>query len=495
MKRALALACLGVACACSAASSPASYDASTRGGSREAGVDATHAKPWRDGGVDAGHASVREAGRADVLGDARAGGDGGRDGAGKGDGRTSDSAAGGDAGAVPDAPYPGFPFEAPQVTDDGAPVLASPLFVPVVFAGDTLAPQIETFLSALGPSAYWSTIGAEYGVGPAVSGPLVVESAAAPSDIADPAIQTFLANAIATDPRFGALGPATDAGAQPGDPDAAPPASVVYVLFYPTGTTITAGALGTGCVSFGGYHSSFALANGAMVTYAVVPRCASFNGVSGLDFVTVSASHELIEAATDPVPMLPAYRGTDLDHVLWELVLGDGEVADMCAFLPDSNVHPAEPALSAFLVQRSWSDHAAAAGDDPCVPATGEGAYFNSVPAATSVPFVEDGQTYQTLGTQIAVGQTATVTLDLVSNGPTDGPWTVQLLDYGAAYDNPTILDLKVLGASSGENGQTVDVQITPLQPGPAGLFGIAPYFIYSTRGGVSTFWIGAVVN
>jgi hypothetical protein len=417
------------------------------------------------------------------AGDLEAGDDGGLD------------EAGFDASGVDDAMYPAFTYEVPQVNDYGAAVLSSAVFVPIVFPGDPLAAQIDAFMSAIGPSDYWATVGTEYGVGPATSTGLVRESAPPAPNLTDAEIQQFLAQAIATDPRYLALGPDTDAGIMTANPAATPPAGVLYVLFYPAATTISQPTLGESCGAFGGYHSAFNLTNGAVVTYAVIPRCAMFNGESGLDAVTATTSHELIEAATDPDPNVASYLGTDTDHFVWELTLGSGEVADMCSFLLDANLHPQEALLSAYLVQRIWSNQAALNGQDPCVPTVGSGAYFNTVPEATEQPFVDQGQTFQTLATQIPVGQTATVTLDLVSSAPTDGPWSVEVLDYGVAYNNPAILDLKILGATAGENGQTLTLQIKALQAGPASLFGISPYFVYSTLGTTSTFWVGAVTN
>jgi len=403
----------------------------------------------------------------------------------------------GDAGwDAPDAPYPAFGYTVPQVSAYGeTPVISNAVFVPIVFPGEGLATEIDAFMQAVGPSSYWSTIGNEYGVEAASATALITEPSAPPANVTDEDIQAFLTQAIETDPRLLALGANLDAGIQPANPNAAPPSNAVYVVFYPSSTTITTGSLGASCDGFGGYHSSFQLANGAIAVYAVIPRCTNFNDTSGIDFVTTATSHELIEACTDPSPISPAFEGTDTNHFVWSLTLGSGEVGDMCSFLLDANVHPSEPALAPFLVQRIWSNASAAAGNDPCVPkGAGESAYFNSIPVGTEVPFTDQGQSYQTLGTKIPVGQSAMVTLDLVSNGPSP-PWDVQLLDYGAAYDNPPILDLKIVGASSGTNGQTVTVQITPLQAGPASLLGISPYFIYSTAGDVSSFWVGAVTN
>lgn len=83
----------------------------------------------------------------------------------------------------------------------------------------------------------------------------------------------------------------------------APDASTIYVLFYPDGATVTQGG-GISCQSFGGYHLSGMLdpKNASqLVAYAVIPRCVSGPpGLSKLDLATTAASHEMLEAATDP---------------------------------------------------------------------------------------------------------------------------------------------------------------------------------------------------
>lgn len=471
-------------------------EAGASSSSRDAGLWGTPAEAGRDAGrgPDGGHdARPSDAGRdaaadalpkADARGAAHDGGDAGR---------TPDATV--DATTVVDAAYPAVPFAAPQVTNWGGAIAANPLFVPVVFPGETLAAAIATFTAAIGASDYWATVGVEYGVGPASSAPLVTESIAPPVALTDAEIQSFLAQAIATDPRFRPLTARSDAGLDAASPDAAPPSEVIYVLYYPSGTTISAPGLGESCTGFGGYHYSFTPPGASPITYVVVPRCASFNELSGIDFVTSVASHELIEAATDPDIFSPAWVGTDVDHYLWGLVLGDGEVADMCSFLPAANLRPPEASMSAYLVQRVWSNKAAAAYRDPCVPATAGAAYFNTVPEATPVTFVDQGQSYKTLGTQVPVGHTATVTLDLVADAPTGGPWSVSLLDYGAAFNNPVVLDVQLAGATAGVNGQKLEVDITPQSAAPAAFYGLSPYLIYSTRGGVTNLWIGAVSN
>jgi hypothetical protein len=435
-----------------------------------------------DSGKDAPRADGRSAASHDARSDAPRAGDAGAEDA------TTDAAitdGGSDAPAPDDAPYPAFQLAVPKVIDYGGPRLTSGVFVPILFPNDPLATPIQSFMAAIGGSVYWSTVTSEYGVGPATSTAPIVEATAPADNITDPEIQMWLAQQIASDPRFAT----PDAGAADGGIT-----QYAYVLFYPEATTITSTGLGESCVGYGGYHYSFALPSGETAVYAVIPRCAMFNGLTGLDALTATLSHELIESATDPDPFHPALLGTDLQHYAWELVLGDGEVGDMCSFVPTADFKPAEAALSAFTVQRTWSNNAATAGLDPCVPPVGEPVYFSTVPAVGELTFEAQGQPYMTLGTTIPLGQTAIVTLDLASTGPI-APWSVQLEDYGAAFDNPAGLDLQIVGASSGGNGTELQVQVKTLTVGSANLYGLLPYFIYSNQGNAWTFWVGVVGN
>ena len=82
-----------------------------------------------------------------------------------------------DAGE-PDTGKPAFPAAhpaAPQVLSLGGPVLATPRFVPIVFAGDPEIANISKLMKSIAPSAYWKATTSEYGVGEATaSEPIIV---------------------------------------------------------------------------------------------------------------------------------------------------------------------------------------------------------------------------------------------------------------------------------------------------------------------------------
>jgi hypothetical protein len=185
-----------------------------------------------------------------------------------------------------------------------------------------------------------------------------------------------------------------------------PDAQTLYVLYFPAGTTILLdGNASCAPSSFASYHDTIALpvgdgGSGAMTNaaYAVVARCSSTEAAT-----TVAASHEIVEAATDPSPEnAPAFQLTDM---VWTAF--GPEVADACAAV-DVNLVTVD---SGFSVQRSWSNASAAAGHDPCVPvATGE-VYFNVAP--------EEGAETLTL----SVGQSATVVVYPFADGPASFSW------------------------------------------------------------------------
>jgi hypothetical protein len=439
-----------------------------------------------------------------------------------------------DATQTPDAPamidagldaalttYPSFLPNVPQVVSAGGPVIAAPLFIPVIFSptgnADPYASQIAAFVAAVATSDYWKAVGADYGVGAATASPPIVLDESLPATLQDQQLQVWLANRIGTDPRFGALGGsvfdagpfdagAVDATAPLSDAAsklASPPTNAVYVLFTREGTTLELQG-GSSCADtaggFNGYHNSFTYKpSGATVVYAAVPRCSDLLGppmpLTGFDAVSATATHELAEAATDPMPNHDtAYKHVDEAHYFWEEVFGGGEVGDLCRELPQAFFQPSEPALSSYWVQRIWSNSAAAAGHDPCVPAlplTEEPYYFNSVPELTSTSVAWNGQNLQTLALTATRNVPTTFTLDLFSDATTDGQeWTVMAEDAMTAMTGAPG-DLTFSPPSvKGANGYKVTLTVT--SSGSDGKT-VHPFFVVSTSGLLSNYWIGVV--
>jgi hypothetical protein len=412
---------------------------------------------------------------------------------------TSTSSSSGDgAGGKPSTDYPA-PFPAPpQVQDFGGPVLASPKIVPVFFSSDdqTFVAQVVDFDTKVGQSAYWTAAVSEYGVGPATATPTVLLTEAAPGATTDPDIQTWLAG------KLDSMDPAWPA----------PDGNTVYVLHYPAGTTISyddgMGGTATSCQYFGGYHDNITLQNGTNVAYAVIPRCQGFQGSTDLQTLTGTESHELVEASTDPYPSSePAYADIDDGHIYWDEALGGGEVGDMCAQFDGVFI---QPTGLDYVVQRIWSNKAALAGNDPCVPPVAGQPYFNAAPELPDETVSIMGQDVTIKAVQIPVGQTKTVMLDLFSNASTNGPFSVHvddgnylmgespLLSFGVAPGTPTIPCPTGAPTGSvcvgGENGQKIPITIKVMT---AGQGNAELFWVISEQDGDpnENFWIGLVTN
>ncbi len=366
------------------------------------------------------------------------------------------------------APHPG----APTVANQGGPVLASPVFVPVFFANDDAATKaaMTAYVQQIGTTDYWTQTTSEYGVGPGSALPAVELDEVPASTLDDADIQLWLAAKLnADDPAL----------PTPGD-------DTLFAIFYPPGVDITLGSTEQSCFSFGAYHSSVRLdaAHGDRdVAYAVMPRCGSFGSLSGLDALAGPTSHELIEAATDPYPQVnPAFGQTDDDHFYWSILLG-GETADLCAQERDAWGY--FPGLD-HSAQRSWSNASALAGHDPCVPILPGKPYFNASPALPDL--LDLGGGLKVRGVRIAEDESRTIDVSLFSDAPTE-PFWVEARDATNQLGVGGGLDFE-LDADTGQNGQTLHLTIT-VRKGNA--YDLQLFYLVSHLGNRSKTWIGAV--
>jgi len=362
---------------------------------------------------------------------------------------------------VPAAPAPPtFPAphpDPPRVVSSGGPVLATPRLVPVFFEGDDLEPRIEEFLHALASSTYWTATTKEYGVGALSVAPSVVTADAPPATDAD--LRAWL-------------------GKQPGAD-----ASTVFVVFYPPSAPLDVHGKKS-CEAFDGYHLARPAKAGPPVIYAVVSRCET--GSKALDAVTAAASHEIVEAATDPFyEDDPAFASADDAHAAWTLATV-GEVSDMCALEPQA----AGRLVGDFMVQRSWSNAAAAAGHDPCVPAV-PGPFFSALPVLDESVSLDTGSsTLATKGVRVAVGETRTIDIALYSDAPT-GAWQVSARDGSALFGGAKELELS-FDRTTGNNGDVLHLTVRPLR---AGRFGGSILVVTSRSGPTQHVALGFVAN
>lgn len=259
------------------------------------------------------------------------------------------------------------PPRLPDVADLGGPVMAHPQIVPIFYANDSDASTLTNFSQWIVTSQWLQTVGADYGVGTGSVLKVVQRTDAAPTMIDDTQIISLLYAGLAD----GSL-PRPASGLS----------DVLYMIYFPMQTTVT--GPGQSCVDFGGYHKS-ARQGGVELAYAVIAAChdnlPTLTDVEGRE---IAASHELIEAATDPLPLNhPSFVVGDPTSP-WFLT--GHEVGDLCQRGDGKEVWHE----SGFVAQRSWSMSAAAAEQDPCVPGASMD-YVNLAAQTAAVPRIAPG--------------------------------------------------------------------------------------------------------
>ena len=353
------------------------------------------------------------------------------------------NATDGQGGAFMPAPHPPLP----QVLNSGGPVIAAPKVLPILYAGDTGASDIEAFLKELTETTFWSQTTSEYGVGAFTVLPTVMMSGAAPKTVSDANLQATLAgNTSGSDPLWGASDPST-----------------IYLFVLPAGT-IQSDAQGACCNEYAGYHSE-TTGGSVALPYVVACACSGFGGPDdALNERTIAISHELVESATDPFPNTnPAFFLEDDDDIVWKAVTG-GEIADMCVLNEDAFFIPPG---SKYMIQRTWSNAAARASRDPCVPNRTTAPYFNTFPALDTITYNPGGGgELTTKGINIPIGATRTIPLTPFSAAPKGGTWTVRVYDSGYLNGGTANL-LLVLDRSQVQNGDTLNLTITPQTADP----------------------------
>ena len=352
----------------------------------------------------------------------------------------------------PSTTYPAFPPAMGQLRSNGGTVLKNPVIVTITWPNDTRASQLEQLGDTVGAGNYWSTVVSEYGALAAVSGaPYHIHMTdAAPASISDTALATLVQTSLA----------ATDGTAWPTPVSGEP----IYIIYLPETTDLILQGKSACAQGVGGYHDSTTV-NGHAVAYAIVPSCDTF------DSVTLSASHELAEAATDPYPQSrPAWSGFQDNDLAWDMFQQfQSENGDACEFYRDSDAAAGETDVM-FTVQRLWSNKSAKAGHNPCVPAAKGEVYFNATPlnlediSADLSALAGDakGTDIQvTKGFKVAVGATRQIPLGFYSDGPM-AAWTIKAVAGGIAggHSSSSSVDL-TLDVTDGQNGNKAYLSVT----------------------------------
>jgi len=331
----------------------------------------------------------------------------------------------------------------PQVPFQGGPLLAKPQLVTITFGGYAFEQQVQLFGDWVLASPWLEAVGHDYGVG---NGGVQLAKVV----IADPPAATLsrvdveqLLNARIVD---GTLPAPTD--------------GILYMIYFPSSVALTLASGARSCLDFAGYHGEAQSSSGVRFSFAAVPTCFGSSGTGDQAAIEAVASHELVEAATDPFPdSAPGYLITDMSNP-WVI---EPEVADLCATLAlDQSGHH---------VQRIWSNSAAAAGQQPCVPAP-SGAPYLTTSSPEVIPAVMAGSS-----TTIELTGYATTTV---------ADWS---LDVSQEFGFDTA---PLLGRSKLNDGQQTTLTLSVPAGTPSGSLG--GVFLLSTEPGADPGrWIVAV--
>jgi hypothetical protein len=322
---------------------------------------------------------------------------------------------------APHAPFPVIP--------DGKDGPLSPLrLVTVVTTDDPLHDALFAFGDALVQSAWLASFAPEYGAeatgtsvhldGPPLTGNVSVDDMRAYVQALDPS----------------------------------PAGQSIYVLYLPPGVNaVTGDAVNCGCNALGGAHG---VLDSQRDSLAWVQRCSASDNSSA----TRIASHEVAEALTDTgdgyhiVQPSPPWS----DSPWASAQAGTVENGDLCSgtFLTEG----------AWTYQRIWSNRAAAAGGDPCVPPS-PAPYFDT---SASTGWVE-----------VAPGADATVQLTAWSTAARADWYVYPLIAYPPSGDfSATIaterqqtLDGVVYSAVN--DGDTATLTVTASSDAPSGSYAV----------------------
>ena len=378
---------------------------------------------------------------------------------------------------APSDTYPASSVHVPMSATLGGPVMTNVRVVPIYYADYAAKTALDDFYGKFAASPYWLQMVSEY----AVAGNLTVATSVQLPQNAPPTLSDADVKALLTSQLDGTH-------AEYGPVDSATLARTIYSIHVP-GTTVGTGPSPglTSCVNFVGYHGATSGTN--RIIYSIVYDCLTPSYLSStLELVTAAVSHELVEAATDPISAMYAWTGLYMIDKPWGLAYGN-ELGDLCEGLTSNWFKPAEVG---YMIQRSWSNASMHAFHNPCVPVpAAEQVFYASVPNGVDQVSVPDpgGGISMTPGTVIQLGKQGTVELQLLSSGPTED-WTIEAVDDHHVVTGGAPILTFAFDRATGRNGNLVHLSITPVTRPTSGY---ALYRVVSHLGTTKTLWWGIV--
>lgn len=243
------------------------------------------------------------------------------------------------SGTEPSTPAPAN-SRFPMLANEGGHLLSPLRVIAVVAANDSLRDSIFAFAKALPASKWWPAVATPYAVSPTITAFTVTGPPIAPTTqlaIAD--VDAYVTAAAIDSAGY------------------VPDGRTVYLVFLPAGVSF-------GGSTFGNFHTPLRPSD----ALAVIGRFQS----STMETLTIAASHEIIESATDPEFDAWRLRSATPPWTASPWALDDGgsfeENGDLC--------EGTRYLEAGFYYQRVFSNQAAALGGDPCVPVAAT-PYFN----------------------------------------------------------------------------------------------------------------------
>jgi len=320
----------------------------------------------------------------------------------------------------------------PRIEYRGGPFLRRPKLVTITFANDDpkLVLRLEQFGSAITRSNWWHTVSEGYCRKPddcvgdgSAERPVHVDETL-PADVRDTDIDALLLRLVKAK-RFAPLDENT-----------------LLLVYLPKSVSL-ADATTQYCTGRArAFHRSLEI-DGARVAYAVLPRCGDEAELTG------SASHEILEATTNP---FPAARG-------FSLLAGSAssgfsaaglEPVDPCGLITMDGHWTTE---SGFVVHRAWSNREAGLAHDPCVPSRPDRPFVMLVPREPAVRLAREGET-------------VTVVFD-ASTAAATKTWAISAFDLSGSQDHERYVEL-TLDQATVRAGQSVTLSIHTLKMNPA---------------------------
>jgi hypothetical protein len=236
--------------------------------------------------------------------------------------------------------------------------------------------------------------------------------------------------------------------------------STLWLLYLPHGVALSDATTRYCTGRARAFHRALEL-DGRRIPFAVLPRCGDEAELTG------SASHEILEATTNP---FPAERGFALapGSAASGFTAAGLEPVDPCGLLTMDGHRTTE---SGFVVQRAWSNRQASLGLDPCVPSRSDAPFVLLVPREPAMRIAQ-------------VGQGRTLELDASTAGGAEN-WAVSAFDLGGQQDQESYLDV-ALDKSTVRAGDTVTLSVRALRK-PAS--GRAIVGLVSKLGSSTTLW------